>query len=309
MIGASSLRDVLGECLCEAGRSEPNLVVLDADLSRSTKTAAFAAEFPERFIDVGIAEQNLIGVAAGLALGGKIPVAATFSVFYSRCLDQVRQSIAYTGLNVKLVGTHSGVSNGKDGATHHALFDLACFRALPGIAIINPGDPLELRQLFPQILNYRGPCYLRVTREALPPQAGPEAVLGKGRVLKEGSDAVICATGMMVSRSIQAAGDLDILGISTGVISFHTLRPFDEDLLITHLRSRRAVVTAEDHNSAGGLGCLVSELVGRTKPVPVVRVSSGDALGDTGTADEIYQALGLTSEAIVDAVLRALKIR
>ncbi|MCL5039732.1 MAG: transketolase family protein [Firmicutes bacterium] len=298
----SSPRDVLGKVLLDIADEDPNLVVLTADLGRSCRIDAFANRFPDRFFDVGIAEQNLMGIAAGFALYGFIPVACTFAVFTGRAFDQIRQSIAYSNLPVKIVGTHSGLSNAKDGATHQALFDLALFLNLPHFTILNPRDADDARTLLPQTFNRPGPAYFRLSREELPRLGTPPPTLGKGQILRTGKDVTIAATGAMVWRSLAAADQLERYGIAAEVLSYSTLKPFDEELLWESAQKTQGVITVEDHGILGGFGSQIAFSLGRHGlPAPHM-MGTWETLGDTGSLEDLYRLNGLSVEHIVRKV-------
>lgn len=291
-------RDAYGEALVELGRENPAVVVLDADLSKSTKTALFARAFPERFFNVGIAEQNLMGMAAGLAAAGKIPFASTFAVFATgRAFEQVRNSIAYAGLNVKIGASHAGITVGEDGASHQSVEDLALMRAVPGMTVIVPADAVETRKAVKAAAGREGPVYLRLGRAGVPVLFGPDYPFEVGRAvrLREGRDVALLATGVMVSVALEAADLLQAEGISAEVINLHTLKPLDEEAVVGAARRCGAVVTAEEHSIIGGLGSAVAEVLAEKNPVPMARVGIRDRFGQSGAPEELMREYGLTA--------------
>jgi len=302
-------RDDFGQCLAEMGESLSNLVVLDADNSTATRTAEFAKKFPSRFINVGVAEQNLIGIAAGLALAGMRPVACTFSIFLvGRAFETIRNSVALGNLPVTLVGTHAGVSVGKDGATHFAIEDIALMRSTPNMHVVVPADRAQIRQLLPQVLAQPSPTYFRVSRWSMPPvtQEGHEIALGKGLLLQEGDDCAILATGLMAYPALAAAQELKSKGIRAAVGCVHTVKPLDVDF-ITGLAKRVPVfVTAEEHNVLGGLHSAVSETLTQFSPRRCMPVGIKDTFAESGDEAELFEAYGLSSAAITRAALTAI---
>jgi transketolase len=298
-------RDAYGRALVELGGRLPDLVVLDADLSKSTKTGEFAKVYPDRFFDMGIAEQNLMGTAAGLALAGKIPCASTFAIFATgRAYDQIRNTIAYAGLNVKIVATHAGITVGEDGGSHQALEDIGLMRALPGMTVIVPADATETRKAVEAAVAMKGPCYIRLGRTAVPVLFGDEYrfQIGKAVVLKQGTEAVVFACGIMVSEALKAAEQLAAKGVSVAVVDVHTIKPLDLDLVVDLARRTGAVVTAEEHSINGGLGSAVAEALGEHCPVPLLRLGVRDRFGESGKPAELMEAFGLTAPHIVQAV-------
>jgi transketolase len=305
-------RDAYGDALADLGRLDPRVVALDADLSGSTKSLKFGGLFPERFFNVGIAEQNMAGMAAGLAAAGKIPYASTFAIFVSgRAFEQVRQSIAYPSLPVRLVGSHSGVTVGPDGSSHQAIEDIALMRVLPHMTVLVPADGVSTRALVHETLCMPGPVYLRLGRPEVPvlygdggfeaPQfrAGGSAELGRGR------DATIVACGVMVAPSIEAAHRATSLGLSVGVIDAYSIKPLDRTAIVTAARSTGALVTAEEHSVIGGLGGAVAELVGEDCPVPVIRIGLLDRFGESGSPGDLLRLCKLTADDILEGVRRA----
>ena len=268
-------REAYGKALAEFGESYPDMVVLDADLAAATKTGVFKKKFPDRHIDCGIAESNMMGIAAGLSLTGKIPVASTFAMFASgRAFEQVRNSIGYPHLNVKIGATHAGITVGEDGASHQCNEDIALMRTIPGMTILNPADAVEARACVKAALDYEGPVYLRFGRAAVPvinDRPDYHFEMGKGVLLKEGNDVTIVATGIMVAAALEAAEKMETEGVSAEVINIHTIKPLDKDLIIKSARKTGKVVTAEEHTIIGGLGGAVCEALCEDYPVPVCR--------------------------------------
>jgi transketolase len=302
---SKSTRDAYGEVLVELGEENGNIVVLDADTSSSTRTKLFADAFPERFFSVGIAEQNLIGIAAGLATCGKIPFASSFSVFVpGKCVDQIRNTVAYPKLNVKIVVTHSGLTFGVDGATHQSVEDVAIMRAIPNMTVVIPADAVETRKAIRSIVEYNGPVYVRLCRQPTPIVYDEDYsyTLGKGITVADGGDASVIACGVMVAEALSAAEKLRKKGISVAVIDMHTIKPIDEDLVARAARETGAVVTAEDHSVIGGLGGAVSEILVEKYPVPMRRVGVNDVFGESGETEELMVKYGLTADHIAEEV-------
>lgn len=307
-------RAAYGKALAELAQKEPNLVVLDADLSGSTMSKDFAAVCPERFFDMGIAEANMVGVAAGLATCGKKPFVNSFAMFAAgRAWEQVRNSVAYPHLNVKVVGSHGGLSVGEDGATHQCIEDLAILRAIPGMTVLCPCDAHEMRLAVEALLAYDGPAYLRLGRlavETVTDQVpGYRFTLGKGALLRQGADVTVVAVGMMVQMALEAAERLAGEGISVRVIDMHTIKPLDTDLLLQAARETGCLVTSEEANVVGGLGSAVCEALSGACPVPVVRHGVEDQFGRSGAAQKVLAAYGLTVEGIVDKVRQAISLK
>ena len=300
-----------GEALAEYG-SDSRIVVLDADLSKSTKTEMFEKKYPERFINMGIAEANMMTVAAGLASCGKIAFASSFAMFAAgRAFEQVRNSIGYSGLNVKIGATHAGISVGEDGASHQCLEDIALMRSIPGMVIINPADDVEARAAVLAMADYEGPAYLRFGRLAVP-RINPldyKFELGKGVQLCDGNDVTIIATGLMVNEALIAKETLANEGINARVINMHTIKPIDRDIVIAAAKETGAIVTAEEHNIIGGLGSAVAEVVCECCPVPVMRVGVEDTFGASGPAVEMLKIYGLTAENIVEKAKAAINAK
>ena len=295
-------RDAYGEALAELGAVNENIVVLEADLSKSTKTCDFKKVYPERFINVGIAEQNMLGIAAGLAAAGKVPFASTFAVFATgRAYDQIRNSIAYPNLNVKIAATHAGLTVGEDGGSHQMLEDIALMRALPNMTVIVPADGIETKQAVQAAAAYEGPVYIRMGRPKVPVLFGDDYKfeIGKGVVLKEGTDVTLIGTGIMVSKAMEAAELLAAEGISAAVVNISTIKPLDVELIIAQAQKTGAVVTCEEHNIIGGLGSAVAEVLVENYPVPMARVGAEDKFGESGLPDELLEKYGLTATNIV----------
>lgn len=305
-------REGYGEGLVELGAEYPDLVVLDADLASATKTGAFKKAYPDRFFDTGIAEGNMMGIAAGLASTGKTVFASSFAMFAAgRAFEQVRNSIGYPHLNVKIGATHAGVSVGEDGATHQCCEDIALMRSIPGMTIINPADVVEAKQAMRAAVEYDGPVYLRFGRFPVPVITDPEDKfeIGKGKMLTEGDDLTIVATGLLVSEALAAAELLRERNVYARVINMATIKPIDRDILIRAARETGAIVTAEEHNIIGGLGSAVAEVIAETVPVPVVRVGVEDTFGQSGPAADLLKLYGLTADNIADKAEKALAMK
>ena len=305
-------REGFGKTLVELAETR-DFVVLDADLAEATKTCYFAKAYPDRFFDCGIAEGNMVGIAAGLAASGKTVVASSFAMFAAgRAFEQIRNSVAYPHLNVKICATHAGITVGEDGATHQCLEDLAIMRAIPGMTVINPADAREAAAALKAAIDMKGPCYLRFGRNAVPVISDTEDFtfeIGKGRTLTEGNDVAIVATGLMVSLSLEAAAVLSERGIRARVINIHTVKPLDRDLVTKAAAETGVIVTAEEHNIIGGLGSAVAECVSETCPVPVLRVGVNDTFGRSGKVAPLLEMYGLTVDAIIAKVEDALKLK
>jgi len=302
-------RDGYGHGLLELGATNPDVVVLDADLAKSTRSDWFAAKYPERFFDMGIAEQDMVGTAAGLALGGKIPFATTYGVFLAgRAWDQIRTTVCYADLNVKIAGNHGGISVGADGATHQALEDIALMRVLPNMRVIVPCDAVEAKKATVAAAAVHGPCFIRFAREATPVFTAEEDVfeIGRANVLREGTDATVIACGPIVYEALLAHEALKAKGIAVRVVNMHTVKPLDEAAVLKAAAETGAIVTAEEHQLAGGLGGAVAELLVRHTPVPVAMVGVRDTFGESGTPEELAVRYGLTAADIAAAVAEAL---
>lgn len=307
-------RAAYGEALCELAEKYPELVVLDADLSGSTMTKAFATAHPDRFFNMGIAEGNMAGVAAGLAACGKKPFFNSFAMFSAgRAWEQVRNSIAYPGLNVKVIGSHGGLSVGEDGATHQCVEDYAIMRAIPGMLVVSPCDGPEMKLAVEALLNYDGPAYMRLGRLAVESVTdtveGYTFQLGKGTVLKDGADVTVIATGMMVQCACEAAERLSAEGISVRVIDMHTIKPLDTELVLKAAKETGCIVTSEEANIIGGLGSAVTEYVSEYCPVPVVRHGVNDEFGRSGKAQKVLDAYGMNADGIIEKIRHALTLK
>lgn len=302
-------REAYGQALEALGAVRQDVVVLDADLSKSTKTNMFQNKYPERFFNMGIAEQNLMGVAAGLAAAGKVPFASTFAVFATgRAYDQIRNSICYPRLNVKIAATHAGITVGEDGGSHQALEDINLMRGLPNMTVLVPADGPEAYKAVMAAAEHEGPVYIRFGRSAVPTITDPEEafIIGKGNCLREGSDVTLIACGMMVAVALDAADLLAADGVHAAVIDMSTIKPIDTALINEWAAKTGAIVTAEEHNVIGGLGSAVAEVVTAAKPVPVEMVGIEDTFGESGTAAALVEKYGLTKEHIAEAAKRAI---
>jgi transketolase len=302
-------RDAYGEALLELGKLRKDIVVLDADLSGSTKTGKFAKAFPDRFYNIGISEQDLIGTASGLSLTGKLPFASTFAVFETgRAWEQIRQTVCYSNLNVKLVATHSGITVGEDGASHQSLEDVALMRVLPNMTVIVPADAHETKQVIHAVADYKGPVYVRLGRAKVPVimPDGYAFQIGKSYTFHLGKHANIVAMGIMVAISLEAAKILGAEGIDVGVINMSTVKPLDTEALIGAASSCRLIVTAEEHSIIGGLGGAVSEFLSESNPAKVLRIGIKDHFGCSGPPDELLRLYGLTAENLARSLREAL---
>ncbi len=303
-------RDAYGKALIELGHIHEDIVVLDADLSKSTKTAGFATEFPKRFINAGIAEQNMMGMAAGLATTGKTVFASSFAIFAAgRAFEQVRNSIAYANLNVKVCATHAGITVGEDGGSHQAVEDIAIMRSIPNMTVVVPSDGVSARKALFALYDYEGPAYLRLGRPALPVlyEENLEFNLGKGIELRAGEDATLIACGIMVAKAQEAADKLAESGINVSVIDMHTIKPMDTDLVIKKAEETGAILTLEEHSIVGGLGGAVCEVVSEHCPVPVLRMGINDVFGQSGTPEELLDFYSLNVSHIIQKVQDLLK--
>jgi len=306
-------REAYGKALAKLSNINENVVVLDADLSKSTKTADFKAVSPERFINMGIAEANMMGVAAGLSTCGKIPFASTFAMFAAgRAFEQIRNSICYPKLNVKVCATHAGLTVGEDGATHQSVEDISLMRSIPNMTVINPADAIETEAAILAVAEYNGPCYVRLGR--LPVGVINDAnsykfEIGKGVTLADGNDITIVATGMMVEVALEAKDELAKDGINARIINIHTIKPIDKELLIKAAKETGAIVTAEEHSVIGGLGSAVAEVITEECPVPVLKVGIKDTFGESGKPNELLKVYGLTTQAIVEHSKKAISLK
>lgn len=300
-----STRETYGKTLIELGKRNPNIIVLDADLSPSTMTHFFAQEFPQRFFDCGLEEQNMIGIAAGLAASGKTVFASTFAIFAScRCFDQLRICLSQMGLNVKIVATHGGITVGEDGTSHQAIEDLALYCALPGFTVVVPADAIEAAQVIKVAADTYGPFYIRLSRPKTPLvyQENYRFTLGKAVTMRLGKDVTIIAMGIMVAKALEASDTLARQEIDCRVINVPTLKPLDEEAIVKAASETRAIVVAEEHLAHGGLGSRVAQVVARQKPVPMEFVNLKDKYALSGKADELLQRYGLTAKDIEQAV-------
>ena len=305
-------REAYGNALAEFGEKY-DFVVLDADLAAATKTGVFKKKFPERFFDCGIAEGNMVSVAAGLAAAGKIPFASTFAMFAAgRAFEQIRNSVGYPHLNVKIGATHAGITVGEDGATHQCLEDIATMRTIPGMTIVNPADAVEARAAVEAAILHNGPMYLRFGRLAVPVIYDKENYkfeLGKGIKMTDGTDVTIVATGIMVDMALTAAELLKAEGISARVVNIHTIKPLDKEIIIESAKATGALVVAEEHNIIGGLGSAVAEVIGESYPVPVTRVGVEDQFGRSGKVPALLEYYGLTPANIVAKAKAAIALK
>lgn len=306
-------REAYGKALASLANIDNNIVVLDADLSKSTKTADFKAVCEERFFNMGIAECNMMGVAAGLSTCGKIPFVSTFAMFAAgRAFEQIRNSICYPKLNVKVCATHAGLTVGEDGASHQAIEDLALMRSIPNMTVICPSDAVETEAAIKAIAKYDGPCYVRLGRAAvnvINDENTYEFKIGKGVTLEEGNDVTIIATGIMVDVALEAKEELKNQGIIARVINIHTLKPIDKEILVKAARETGAIVTIEEHNIIGGLGSAVAEVLSEEIPVPVLRVGVNDVFGESGLPNQLLEAYGLTANNVIEKVKRAISLK
>ncbi len=304
-------RESFGEALVKLAEENPQVVVLDADLAAATKTGTFKKAYPDRFIDCGIAESNMIGIAAGLATCGKIPFAASFAMFSAgRAFEQVRNSVGYPHLNVKVAGSHAGISTGEDGATHQCCEDIALMRTIPGMVVLNPSDHYEMIAAVKAAAEHNGPVYIRLGRlavESVNNNDDYKFELGKGITLRDGKDITIIATGLMVGEAVKAAKALEAAGIDARVINIHTIKPIDRELIVKAAKETGRIVTVEEHNIIGGLGEAVSAVVCEECPVPVTRIGVNDVFGHSGPAVDLLKEFGLSAEHIEEVVKNVLK--
>ena len=298
-------RESYGNALVELGKEHDDLVVLDADLANATKTGTFQKAFPERHFDCGIAEGNMMGIAAGIATTGKVPFASTFAMFAAgRAFEQIRNSIGYPHLNVKIGATHAGISVGEDGASHQCNEDIALMRTIPGMVVISPADDIEAKAAVKAAYEHDGPVYLRFGRLAAPVinDENYKFEIGKGVVLREGKDITLIATGLMVSRTLDAAEALAAEGIDAEVINIHTIKPLDEELVIASAKKTGKVVTVEEHSVIGGLGSAVCDALAAKAPTPVLKIGVQDVFGESGPAEELLHKYGLDAEGIYGSI-------
>ena len=303
-------REAYGKALAELIIENPRVVVLDADLSKSTKTADAKAVCPDRHVNVGIAEANMMGIAAGLATCGNIVYASSFAMFAAgRAYEQVRNSIGYTHLNVKICATHAGITLGEDGASHQSIEDIALMRSIPGMMVIQPSDDIETMQVIKAISELDGPCYVRLGRSAVETvnKEDYKLELGKGVVLREGKDITLIATGMMVQEALKAATTLAEQGIEVNVINIHTIKPLDEALILDYAKQSKLVVTCEEHSKFGGLGSAVAETLSKNHPTKMAMVAIEDTFGESGTPAALVVKYGLSAPSIVEKVLESIE--
>lgn len=305
MADKMATRQAYGQVLVEIGAKNNDLVVMDADLSKSTMTAEFANVYPDRFFNMGIAETNMYAAAAGIAHTGKTVCASTFAMFAAgRAFEIIRNSIGYTKANVKICATHAGITVGEDGATHQTFEDLALMRTIPGMTVVNPSDGVSAKELIRQCVDMNGPCYIRLGRAAVPTfyAEDDEIVLGQGNMLRGGRDVTVIATGIMVAEAMAAAEELAGKGIDVRVIDIHTIKPLDEEIIIRAAEQTGKIVTAEEHSVIGGLGSAVAEVLVKNCPVPVRMVGQSDTFGESGKPDQLKEKYGMTAKDIVHAV-------
>ncbi|WMJ80503.1 transketolase family protein [Clostridium sp. MB40-C1] len=306
-------REAYGKALAKIGQENPNIVVLDADLSKSTKTADFKSVCPERFVNIGIAEGNMMSVAGGIASCGKTVFASTFAIFAAgRAFEQIRNTLCYPKLNVKVCATHAGITVGEDGASHQAIEDLALMRSIPNMTVISPSDAVEAEAAIKAVSEYKGPCYVRLGRAGVSVINDNEEYkfeIGKAVTLRDGKDAVIFATGIMVDAALEAYNLLAEEGIKVKVVNIHTIKPIDVDAIVKAAEETGAAVTAEEHTIMGGLGSAVCETLSENYPIPVVRVGIKDVFGESGKPDQLLKAYGLTAEDIVKAVKKSIELK
>ena len=302
-------RQSYGETLVELGKKNSNIVVLDADLAGATKTDLFAKEFPERFFDMGISEQDMVTTAAGMSTCGKVPFASTFAMFAAgRAYDQIRNSICYPNLNVKVCATHAGVTVGEDGATHQMIEDLSLMRTIPNLTVMCTSDDTQTRWAIKEISQIKGPVYLRLCRLATPViyETGEKFEIGKAKQLGQGEDATIFATGVVVPEAIKAMQELEKEGINVRVVDVHTIKPIDKEMIIKCAKETKKLITIEDHNIIGGLGSAVCEVLSEEYPVKVIRMGIKDIFGKSGKGEVLLKYFGLTSETIIQTVKQQL---
>ena len=301
-------REAYGQALVELGDLRDDIVVLDADLSKSTKTGEFAKKFPKRFFNMGIAEQNLVGAACGLSTTGKVPFVSTFAVFATgRAFEIIRNSVCYPNLNVKICATHAGITVGEDGASHQSIEDISIMRSIPNMTVLVPADGIETKKMIFEITKSMGPVYVRLGRSSIPTIFNEDYnfEIGKGTIIREGTDATIIACGIMVNEALNASKQLEAEGINVRVVNMSTIKPIDKELIIDSARKTGAIVTAEEHSIIGGLGSAVSEVVTEECPVIVKKIGVNDVFGQSGTPSELISAYGLTADNIIKKVKEA----
>lgn len=304
MADKMATRQAYGEALVEIGEKNKSLIVMDADLSKSTMTVSFSKAYPDRFFNMGIAEQNMYGVAAGLAASGKTVVASTFAMFATgRAFEIIRNSIGYPHLNVKICATHAGVTVGEDGASHQAIEDIALMRSIPGMVVLNPSDGVSAKKAIEAAIEMDGPCYVRLGRASVPIIYGEDLdfEIGKGITVQDGKDVSVIATGIMVNEAMKAAEQLKAEGISVRVIDIHTIKPIDKDIIIKAAKETKGIVTAEEHSVIGGLGSAVAEVTSKEAPVRIKMVGIQDKFGQSGKPDELMKEYNITADDIVKA--------
>ncbi len=304
------MRDGYGRALLKLAEEKKNLIVMDADVAKSTRTVWIREQYPEKFIDMGIAEQDMVGTAAGLALGGMLPFATTYGVFLAgRAWDQIRTTICYNHLNVKLAGAHAGISVGADGATHQSLEDIALMRVLPDMTVVVPCDAYETEKATLAIAEQEGPCFIRFEREAVPVVTKKESpfILGKANIMREGKDIVLFANGAMVQEGLKAAESLEKEGIDLMVVNVHTVKPLDTEAILEATKKTGCVLTAEEHQAAGGMGSAIAEFLIRNYPVPMKIIGVEDSFGESGKPEELMEKYGLTAERIYKEARNLLK--
>jgi transketolase len=304
-LGGKSTRDGFGEALLSLAKKNKNIVVVSADLAESTRVLDFAKKYPERFIEVGVAEQNMMGVAAGLALSGKVAIASSFAVFSpGRSWDQLRVSVCYSQANVKIIGSHTGLGAGEDGASHQALEDIAITRCLPNLVVIAPADYNEAKKALVATIEHQGPVYLRLTRQNTPVFINEKSSfkIGQADVLKKGQDITLIACGPMVYEALEVAKKLMLENISVEVINCHTIKPLDKKTILSSVRKTKKVVTLEDHQIHGGMGSAVAEMLAENYPVPMKLMGVNDTFGESGTPNELYKKYGLSQENIISTI-------
>ncbi|MGL4874689.1 MAG: transketolase family protein [Clostridium sp.] len=313
MMSKMATREAYGKALKDLANTNKDVIVLDADLSKSTKTADFKSVAPERFFNMGIAEGNMMSVAAGLSTCNKIPFVSTFAMFAAgRAFEQIRNSICYPRLNVKVCATHAGLTVGEDGASHQAIEDISLMRSIPGMIVINPADAVETDAAIKAIAEINGPCYVRLGRAAvniINDRPEYKFEIGKGVTLKEGNDVTIMGTGIMVDAALEASEILKAEGINARVINIHTIKPIDAELITKAAKETGAIVTAEEHNIIGGLGSAVAEVVTENCPVPVLRVGVKDTFGESGLPNQLLEKYGLTAKDIVEMAKKAINCK
>lgn len=306
-------REAYGKTLAELGLKNEKIVVLDADLSKSTKTADFKAACPERFINMGIAEGNMMSTAAGIASCGKVVFASSFAIFAAgRAFEQIRNSICYPKLNVKVCATHAGITVGEDGASHQSVEDVSLMRSIPNMTVISPSDAVETAAAIKAVAEYEGPCYVRLGRapvNIINDRPEYKFEIGKGVELRNGTEATIIATGIMVDAALEAYDSLKSEGINVRVVNLHTIKPIDAEIIVKAAKETGVIITAEEHSIIGGLGSAVAEVTSENSPVPVIRVGIKDVFGESGKADDLIKAYGLTGEEIVKAVKKGIKLK